>query len=120
MPTAVVAIGGNSLLRPGERGTIEEQRRNLKTTCEGIAAVVAGGYGVVITHGNGPQVGAALLRSEAAADQVPPLSLDVCDAETQVPENGRFDASQPPNKHASPGDIQRVIESFPSAEFGPN
>ncbi|MEE8199683.1 MAG: carbamate kinase [Candidatus Acidoferrales bacterium] len=83
MPTAVVAIGGNSLLRPGERGTIEEQRRNLKTTCEGIAAVVAGGYGVVITHGNGPQVGAALLRSEAAADQVPPLPLDVCDAETQ-------------------------------------
>ncbi len=83
MPTAVVAIGGNSLLRPGERGTIEEQRRNLKTTCEGIAALVAARYGVVVTHGNGPQVGAALLRSEAAADQVPPLPLDVCDAETQ-------------------------------------
>lgn len=83
MPIAVIAIGGNSLLRPGERGTIEEQRQNLEATCEGIAAVVAADYRVVITHGNGPQVGAALLRSEAAADQVPPLALDVCDAETQ-------------------------------------
>lgn len=83
MPTAVVAIGGNSLVRAGERGTIEEQRHNLETTAEGIAAVLEAGYRVVITHGNGPQVGDALLRSELAADQVRPLPLDVCVAETQ-------------------------------------
>lgn len=83
MPTAVVAIGGNSLVQPGERGTLEDQRRNLQATCEGIAAVMAAGYRVVVTHGNGPQVGDALLRSEAATDQAPPLTLDVCVAETQ-------------------------------------
>ena len=84
MRIAVVAIGGNSLIRPGQRGTLEEQRRNLVPTCEGIAAVLAAGYNVVVTHGNGPQVGDALLRSELAAEQVVPLPLDVCGAETQA------------------------------------
>jgi carbamate kinase len=83
MPTAVVAIGGNSLVREGQRGRIEEQRRNLDATCEGVAAVLAAGYRVVVTHGNGPQVGDALLRCELAAEQVEPLPLDVCVAETQ-------------------------------------
>lgn len=83
MPSAVVAIGGNSLVRAGERGTFAEQRRNLEATCEGIAAVLAAGYRAVVTHGNGPQVGDALLRSELAAGQVEPLPLDVCVAETQ-------------------------------------
>ena len=83
MPTAVVAIGGNSLVRPGERSGFEEQRRNLLATCEGIAAVMAAGYRVLVTHGNGPQVGDALLRSELAASQVEPMPLDVCVAETQ-------------------------------------
>jgi carbamate kinase len=81
--TAVIAIGGNSLIRDGERGTIEEQVRNAEETCEGIANIVAAGYRVVVTHGNGPQVGDALLRSELAAEQVPPLPLDFCGAETQ-------------------------------------
>ena len=84
MPTAVVAIGGNSLVKPGERGTVEEQRRSLLATCEGIAAVIGAGYRVVVTHGNGPQVGDALLRSELASSQVVPLPLDVCVAETQA------------------------------------
>jgi len=80
---AVIAIGGNSLIRAGERGTIEEQIRNAEETCVGIARIVAAGYQVVVTHGNGPQVGDALLRSELAATQVPPLPLDFCGAETQ-------------------------------------
>lgn len=83
MPIAVIAIGGNSLVRAGERGTLEEQRRNLDLTCEGIAAGLAAGYRVVVTHGNGPQVGDAWLRSQLAAGQVGPLPLDVCVAETQ-------------------------------------
>ena len=83
MRTAVVAIGGNSLLRAGEPATFEAQRRNVQATCEGVAAVMAAGYGVVVTHGNGPQVGDALLRSELAAGQAEPLPLDACVAETQ-------------------------------------
>ena len=83
MRIAVIAIGGNSLIRAGERGTIAEQKKNLHSTCEGIAAMLKAGYSVAVTHGNGPQVGAGLLRSEAAADQVPPQPLDVCVAETQ-------------------------------------
>jgi len=83
MPTAVLAIGGNSLIRLGQKGTLEEQRLNLQTTCEGIAAVMAAGYTAVVTHGNGPQVGDAMLRSELAAGQVEPLPMDACVAETQ-------------------------------------
>jgi carbamate kinase len=85
MRTAVVAIGGNSLMRAGrEVGTLEEQRGILQATCEGLAAVLEAGYEVVVTHGNGPQVGEALLRSEAAADVARQLPLDVCVAQTQA------------------------------------
>ena len=83
MRIAVIAIGGNSLVRASQRGTVAEQKENLQSTCEGIAAMLKDGYSVAVTHGNGPQVGAALLRSEAAAEQVPPQPLDVCVAETQ-------------------------------------
>jgi carbamate kinase len=82
-PVAVIAVGGNALSQPGERGTFEEQQRHARTTCQGIADVLALGYRVVVTHGNGPQVGDALLRSELAAPQLSALRLDVCDAETQ-------------------------------------
>ena len=82
-PIAVIAIGGNSLARPGELGTFEEQQGNARPTCEAIADVLAAGYRVVITHGNGPQVGATLLRAELSQPQLPPVRLDECDAETQ-------------------------------------
>lgn len=80
---ALVAIGGNSLIRAGEKGTIAEQLANTRRTAEAIAGLVGDGYSLVITHGNGPQVGAALLRSERASDQVYSQSLDVCDASTE-------------------------------------
>jgi carbamate kinase len=83
MPIAVVAIGGNSLVRPGRPDTVQEQRRNLVATCDGIAAVLKEGYRVVVTHGNGPQVGDAWRRSEMASSEVAPLPLDACVAETQ-------------------------------------
>jgi carbamate kinase len=79
----VVAIGGNSLIRSGQRGSIEEQRANALITARAIAGLVQRGHAIVITHGNGPQVGAQLLRSEIAADQVCPEPLDVCGADTQ-------------------------------------
>ena len=81
--TALVAIGGNSLIRAGEKGTIAEQLANTRRTAAAIVGLIEDGVGLVITHGNGPQVGAALLRSERASDQVYGQSLDVCDAATQ-------------------------------------
>jgi carbamate kinase len=81
--TALIAVGGNSLIRVGERGTIEEQLANAHQTARKITQLVADGWRVVITHGNGPQVGAALLRSERAAGEVYTQPLDVCVATTQ-------------------------------------
>lgn len=81
--TALIAIGGNSLIRAGERGTIDEQLANAHATARSIVRMVERGWRVVITHGNGPQVGAALLRSERAAGEVYSHPLDVCVATTQ-------------------------------------
>jgi carbamate kinase len=79
----LIAIGGNSLIRAGQRGTVPEQMENAALTCGYIAELVAQGLTVVLTHGNGPQVGAQLIRSELASSQVYPLPLDSCDASTQ-------------------------------------
>jgi carbamate kinase len=81
--SALVAIGGNSLIRAGEKGTIDEQLANTRRTAHAIVGLIQDGFSLVLTHGNGPQVGAALLRSERASDQVYGQSLDVCDATTQ-------------------------------------
>lgn len=83
MKTMLLAVGGNSLIRAGEEGTIAEQLANARRTVGEIVKLVRDGYRIVITHGNGPQVGAALLRSERGASQVPGHPLDVCDACTQ-------------------------------------
>lgn len=81
--TALIAIGGNSLIRAGEKGTIAEQLANTRRTARAVVGLIQDGFSLVLTHGNGPQVGAALLRSERASDQVYSQSLDVCDAATQ-------------------------------------
>ncbi|MGD0469700.1 MAG: carbamate kinase [Terriglobales bacterium] len=83
MKTMLLAVGGNSLIRAGETGTIAEQRANAQRTAAQIIGLIRAGYRIVLTHGNGPQVGAALLRSERGASQVPGLPLDVCGASTQ-------------------------------------
>jgi carbamate kinase len=79
----LLAVGGNSLIRAGEKGTVAEQRANARCTAAAIVGLIRSGYRVIITHGNGPQVGAQLLRSERAADQVPIQTLDVCGAASQ-------------------------------------
>jgi len=78
----VLALGGNALLRPGERGTAAEHRANLATTFAAVAPLFGGE--VVLTHGNGPQVGNELLRQELAAAEAPPLPLWVAVAQTQA------------------------------------
>jgi carbamate kinase len=88
----VVALGGNALLRPGERGTAAEQRANLATTFAAAKSILRDGP-VVITHGNGPQVGNELLRQELASAEVPPLPLYIAVAQTQA-EIGALAASE--------------------------
>jgi len=79
----VIALGGNALLKRGQKGSFEEQYLNVRTTATKIADLIERGYKIVLTHGNGPQVGATLLRHEAAKSIVPPFPLDACGAETQ-------------------------------------
>jgi carbamate kinase len=83
MPSALIAVGGNSLIRAGETGTIAEQLANARRTASAIVQLIRDGWRVVVTHGNGPQVGAQLLRSEAAVEQLPGETLDMCGAATQ-------------------------------------
>jgi carbamate kinase len=81
--STVIALGGNALMRPGERGTAAEQLANLKRAVMALQPLL-GEPGLVITHGNGPQVGNELLRQERAADEAPPLPLWVAVAQTQA------------------------------------
>jgi carbamate kinase len=83
MPTALIAVGGNSLIRAGEKGTVAQQMANARRTAAAIVGLIRDGFRIVITHGNGPQVGAQLLRSERASDQVAGQTLDVCGAASQ-------------------------------------
>jgi carbamate kinase len=82
---AVVAFGGNALLRANEVGTIEQQEKNTLDTCEKLISLLRNGYCIVITHGNGPQVGNILLRNEAGYAQykIPKMPLDICVADSQ-------------------------------------
>lgn len=82
---AVVAFGGNALLRANEVGTIEQQEKNTFDTCEKLISLLRSDYNLVITHGNGPQVGNILLRNEAGYAQykIPKMPLDICVADSQ-------------------------------------
>lgn len=82
---AVVALGGNALLRGNQIGTIKEQEENTYDTCLHLAELIRTGYTLVITHGNGPQVGNILLRNEAGFDtyKIPKMPLHVCVADSQ-------------------------------------
>jgi carbamate kinase len=83
MRRVVIALGGNALLRRGEEDTADEMRRSARFAAERIADIAAAGWEVVVTHGNGPQVGRILIQQDAAKDQVAPMPLDVCGAESQ-------------------------------------
>jgi carbamate kinase len=81
--STVVALGGNALIRAGERGTAAEQLANLRRAVAALQPLL-GEPGLVITHGNGPQVGNELLRQERAAEEAPPLPLWLAVAQTQA------------------------------------
>jgi carbamate kinase len=80
---AIVAIGGNSLISDPKHQTVEDQYESTKTTTRHIADLIDAGYRVVVTHGNGPQVGFILLRSEAAKKVIHEVPVDTAGADTQ-------------------------------------
>lgn len=80
---AVVALGGNAITKPGVEDTIANQFRHTRESLHGIVELIRDGYNLVITHGNGPQVGNALLRIELARGKAPVLPLGVCVADTE-------------------------------------
>lgn len=82
---AVTALGGNALLREDEKGTIEEQEKNATETVENLIFLIKDGYDLVITHGNGPQVGNILMRNDAGESVygIAPMPLDICVADSQ-------------------------------------
>lgn len=82
---AVVAFGGNALLKSGQKGTITEQEANVYETCSHLVDLIRGGYDIVIGHGNGPQVGNVLLQHEGGEKVfgVPKMPIDIAVAETQ-------------------------------------
>ena len=83
LETLVIALGGNAITLPDERGTIPQQFAHTAETLEHLLPVIRAGHQVVITHGNGPQIGNILIRSEEGERRVPPLPLDSCVADSQ-------------------------------------
>lgn len=81
--TAVVALGGNAITKKGEEDTVARQFANTRESLEGIVLLIKDGYNLAITHGNGPQVGNAILRVELARGRAPILPLGVCVADTE-------------------------------------
>ena len=80
---AVIALGGNALINEGQEGTIYEQFENTRQAIKSIVKIIKEGWDVVITHGNGPQVGAILLQNDLAKDITPPMPLGICVAESE-------------------------------------
>ena len=79
----LVALGGNALVKPGQSGSIEEQAATLRASLAGLVELIRRGHPLVITHGNGPQVGHILIRTEVSRGQAYDLPLDVCVAQSQ-------------------------------------
>ena len=83
METVVIALGGNAFLQKDQKGTVEEQWNNVVRAMKQIADIIECGYRVVLTHGNGPQVGNILVWMESAKERIPPLTMDIAGAMTQ-------------------------------------
>ena len=81
--TIVIALGGNAILSEGDTGDVEQQMRNMESACRQLAPLIRSGHRVVITHGNGPQVGNLLIQQEESGPEIPQQPLDICVGMTQ-------------------------------------
>src|SRR3990172_3200614 len=82
-PPVVIAIGGNALIRRGEKGTVEQQMRHTDACMAHVARMVGAGTPIIITHGNGPIVGNIVIQMECARNTVPPMPLYIADADSE-------------------------------------
>ena len=82
-PRIVVALGGNAITRHGEEGTVEQDYANLRASLDRVVRLIERGYEIVLTHGNGPQIGNQMIRVELARGQAPDLPLDLMVADLQ-------------------------------------
>ena len=80
---AVIALGGNALIKPHQKGTIYEQFANTREISKILTKIIREDWDIVLTHGNGPQVGSILIQNEIAKDITPPMPLGICVAESQ-------------------------------------
>jgi len=80
---AIVALGGNALIKEGQDGNIYDQFDNTREVSESLVSMIKEGWNIVVTHGNGPHVGAILLQNNVARDVTPPMPLGICVAESQ-------------------------------------
>jgi len=103
----LVALGGNALIHAGEAGTVQQQELNAETICGCLMSLVDRDYNIIITHGNGPQVGQQLIRHERAKDMAPEMPLDVLVAETQG--NMGYFLQQTLLNHLKRRDIYRYV-----------
>jgi carbamate kinase len=83
MKKIVIALGGNAIKQWNQKGSAEEQFENVKRSCSHIVKIIKRGFHIVITHGNGPQIGNLLIQQERGIREVPPQPVDICDAMTQ-------------------------------------
>ncbi len=83
MKRVVIAIGGNAIIRNGQKGTIKEQSSNIQRCCSQIADLAQSSCQIILTHGNGPQVGNIVIQNDMAKPVIPESPLDICDACTQ-------------------------------------
>lgn len=79
----VIALGGNAILKAHQVGIVDEQLENIRISCEQILKMIANGHNIILTHGNGPQVGNLLIQQEEAHSTVPAMPMDVCGAMSQ-------------------------------------
>jgi len=81
--TVLVSLGGNAILQYAQRGTADEQEKNVQNTAKHLVKLLKQGEKIAVTHGNGPQVGNILLQNDLSKDTLPPMPLDICGAESQ-------------------------------------
>jgi carbamate kinase len=79
----VIALGGNAIKKRDKGGDVQEQMKNIRNSCKQIAKIIQLGYEVILSHGNGPQIGNILIQQEAGSSQVPMQTMDICVAMTQ-------------------------------------
>ena len=120
-PIVLVAMGGHAFMKKGERGTIEDHVRNADAIAALLMTLVERDYHLVITHGNGPQVGSLLLQNECTRDEVPPMPQSVATTQSSEPSpsasasSGGTTPSQslssPSQSSSAPGKVAASVSS---------